>query len=95
MHVGKVQAVAFMTGDVPSSHPPSVHHRRSDALYKPNVEAVHTVCLKTTPRTQQKRETGMSLEDESSTLGLLVTAKLEVLASLERELSELAAIELD
>jgi hypothetical protein len=92
MHVGMVQAVAFMTGDLPSSHPPSIHHRRSDALYKSNIEAVHTVRLKTTPRTQQKRETGMRLEDESGTLGLLVTAELEVLASLERELSRSAAI---
>jgi hypothetical protein len=51
------------------------------------VSAVHPVHLKTTPKVQQKREkVEMRLEDESSTLGLLVTTELEVLASLESEL---------
>lgn len=39
----------------------------------------------TTPR-PTKREERMRLEHKSGTLGLLVTTKLEVLASLEREL---------
>jgi hypothetical protein len=51
------------------------------------VKAVHTARQKTTPKAQQKREKqGMRLEDESGTLGLLVTTELEVLASLEGEL---------
>lgn len=49
--------------------------------------AIHPIRLKTTPRAQQKREKqGKRLEDKSGTLGLLVTTKLEVLASLESEL---------
>jgi hypothetical protein len=51
------------------------------------VKAVHPVHHRTTPKAQQKREKeGTRLEDESSTLGLLVTTELEVLASLEGEL---------
>lgn len=51
------------------------------------MKAVHPVHPKTTPRAQQKREKEeMRLEDKSGTLGLLVTTKLEVLASLEGEL---------
>jgi hypothetical protein len=39
------------------------------------------------PRSPSKEENkGTRLEDEGGTLGLLVTAELEVLASLEREL---------
>lgn len=56
----------------------------------PNVEAevVRPIRLKTAPRAQQKREKeGTRLEDKSGTLGLLVTTKLEVLASLESELA--------
>jgi hypothetical protein len=56
-------------------------------LCGPSVKAVHTARQKTTPKAQQKREKqGMRLEDESGTLGLLVTTELEVLASLEGEL---------
>ena len=52
------------------------------------MKAVHPVHLKTTPKAQQKREKEeMRLEDKSGTLGLLVTTKLEVLASLEGELN--------
>jgi hypothetical protein len=51
------------------------------------VKAVHPVHRKTTPKAQQKREKEeMRLEDESGTLGLLVTTKLEVLATLEGKL---------
>jgi hypothetical protein len=51
------------------------------------VDQVRSATEKTTPRAQQRRENkGTCLEDEGGTLGLLVTAKLEVLASLEREL---------
>ena len=42
---------------------------------------------KTTPRAQQRREyNGTRLEDKGSTLGLLVTTELEVLASLKCQL---------
>jgi hypothetical protein len=55
------------------------------------VKAVHPVHRKTTPKAQQKREKEeMRLEDESSTLGLLVTTKLEVLATLEGELKNVS-----
>jgi hypothetical protein len=50
-------------------------------------KATHPVRLKTTPRAQQKREKEETrLEDKGSTLGLLVTTELEVLASLKGEL---------
>jgi hypothetical protein len=43
--------------------------------------------VEATPRSCKKRgKKGTRSEDESSTLGLLVTTELEVLASLEREL---------
>ena len=58
-----------------------------DALLESKVEPFHSIRPKTTPRAQQKREKeDARLEDESGTLGLLVTTKLEVLASLEGEL---------
>jgi hypothetical protein len=51
------------------------------------VKAVHPIHPKTTPKAQQKREKEeMRSEDKGSTLGLLVTTELEVLASLEGEL---------
>lgn len=65
----------------PSSSP--LHHACVCQLGKPSRPYPPQ---KTTPRAQQKREQGIRLEDESSTLGLLVTTQLEVLASLESEL---------
>ena len=51
------------------------------------MKAVHPVRQKTTPKAQQNEKREMTrLEDEGSTLGLLVTTELEVLASLESEL---------
>lgn len=55
------------------------------------MKAVHPVHHRTTPKAQQKREKeGTRLEDKSGTLGLLVTTKLEVLASLEGELDNVS-----
>ena len=57
------------------------------AWYESIVKAVHPVHQKTTPKAQQNEKRGVTrLEDESGTLGLLVTTELEVLASLEGEL---------
>jgi hypothetical protein len=72
-----------MTSTIHSTPSPT---RRSSTMYA-QVDRMRKADPSPPPRRPSKEENkGTRLEDEGGTLGLLVTAELEVLASLKREL---------